>query len=225
MKKTEVEAILCANKSKRTTSLVKIIKGLQEIVDERELTRSMHFWSPSKTASGRRYNERRRNFGLHVEMKDLNVHYWRDYSESCKYVYASDRLCSDQYENFNTADAKKIIDGLKRIIKEREKKMVVKSTFVTKLTDDNFLDYALRNAESHVQMYKDKATTQGMDFNGLIHTQMLNGLKLEILRYCPDSSDWERYLYCVEIYDLLCERHPEWKKPRITFIKEDKNHD
>ena len=122
MRKSQFKAIIKANEKRRTETLQDFIKRLTKIREERELTKSMYFWHPSDHAGGRRWNEKNRNIAIDCEIKDLHVHYERDYSESCKHVYASDRLWADECSSFTCSDINKIIVGLDEIIEQRNKK-------------------------------------------------------------------------------------------------------
>lgn len=123
MTKTQISALLENNKKKRTRTLKRIRSILSEIIEERNLTKKMYFWTPNGSASGRRYNETRRNISLETVLGELAVYYSRDYSESCRYVYATDYLTGEMDgETFSLtlADLKKIIAGIDGILERRE---------------------------------------------------------------------------------------------------------
>ena len=48
--------------------------------------------------------KKRRNLSLDVKLRGLTVHYSRDYTETCHYVYASDNLYCDEADSFTLAD-------------------------------------------------------------------------------------------------------------------------
>lgn len=119
MKKTQLQQIVEANKKCRTTTLQRYVDDLERITQERERTKGMYFWHPSDSASGRRYNENKRNIGIDIKMKGLTVHYDRNYNESCQYVYASDKLWADEADSFTLSDIKKLVVSFKEIMAKR----------------------------------------------------------------------------------------------------------
>ena len=122
MKKKDRQKVLEANRKLKTARLLQIVSALESIRDERELTKSMYFWNPSDCAYGRRCHEKVRNIEIDIKMKDLTIHYKRNYSESCHYVYASDRLWADEAESFTLSDVKKLLAGLEEVIEKRQKR-------------------------------------------------------------------------------------------------------
>lgn len=121
MKKNDIDNLIQSMKRQKTDVLVNKSKDLQNIIDERAITKSMYFWSPSRDASGRRGNEKRRNIEIAVKLtSSLIVTYKRYYRESCNYVYASDELvCSDENMSFSVTDAKKIIERINGVLEKR----------------------------------------------------------------------------------------------------------
>ena len=109
MKKNEIQAITkrdgYAKDDYRPT--------LEEMIGEREKTKSMYFWSPDGNASGRRAAEKRLSICLDAKIADgVTVYYSRDVDMSCHHVYASDalRIETDGVRTIITvADLKKLI--------------------------------------------------------------------------------------------------------------------
>ena len=126
MKKDQISAIIEANRKIHTDKLKSYVDDLIHIEEERELTKKMYFWNPGMRASERRFHEKRRNICIHVRMKDLTVHYSRDYTETCHHVYASDNLYCDEADSFTLADIKKLTAGFETILEKREKNSITK---------------------------------------------------------------------------------------------------
>lgn len=96
--------------------------ALGDMIDERELTKSMYFWSPSGSAGGRRWNEKKRNIEITAKLTGCTVHYERSYSESCRYVYASDCIyvyIDGDARKVTVADLRKMIDEIDGILDKR----------------------------------------------------------------------------------------------------------
>lgn len=126
MKKDQISAIIEANRKIHTDKLKRYVDDLIRIEEERELTKKMFFWNPGMRASERRFHEKRRNLSLDVKLRGLTVHYSRDYTETCHYVYASDNLYCDEADSFTLADIKKLTAGFEAILEKREKNSITK---------------------------------------------------------------------------------------------------
>lgn len=122
MKREEIKELIQKSKRLRTSRLLEAQATLREMIDERELTKSMYFWSPSGSAGGRRWNEKKRNIEITAKLTGCTVHYERSYSESCRYVYASDYLyinIDGENQKVTVADLKKMIAEIDVILEKR----------------------------------------------------------------------------------------------------------
>lgn len=120
MTKKETNNVIDSIKRQTSKRLQTTSSQLQTVMDERRTTQNMYFWTPSNVASGRRYNEKRRNMSIDVAIsKDFIVHYSRSYSESCRYVYASDYITDSQGNKLTIRDLKKLVEGIDTILAKR----------------------------------------------------------------------------------------------------------
>ena len=124
MVKKEIEQILIENKRMHTDKLEAVKTKLETIIDERNLAKGMFFWTPGTCASDRRNFERIRNICIDTELKGLKVWYHRDYSESCRHVYAYDKITltyNGEERNGSVADLSKIVNGINEILDSRKR--------------------------------------------------------------------------------------------------------
>ena len=122
MRKKEIEEIISAVKHAHMPTLEKIKSTLWTMIEERELTQRMYWWSPAPTASGRRHNEEYRYIEMEIKIGEVKVYYERNYSESCRHVYASDKILlfhNDDVVSCTVADLKKMIAGIDDILTKR----------------------------------------------------------------------------------------------------------
>ena len=92
MKKNEIQAITkrdgYAKDDYRPT--------LEEMISERDRTKSMFFWTPDGNAKGRRAAEKRLSICLDAELAaGVTVYYSRDVDMSCHHVYATDCMWAE----------------------------------------------------------------------------------------------------------------------------------
>lgn len=120
MRKSEFEELAQTIKRARTTKLQAIRSDLHEIISERERTKSMYFWTPDTHASGRRWNEKKRNIRLITTIGPYQIDYKRNYQESCHHVYAQDYLYING-EKGTVADLKKMAAVCDEILSNRKK--------------------------------------------------------------------------------------------------------
>ena len=122
MKKKEIHQLVQRSKRLRTEKLTAAREVLSNMIDERELTKGMYFWSPGTCAGVRRSNERRRNIELTAILTGCSVGYRRDYQESCRHVYASDYIgvkIDGEEMTATIADLKKMIAEIDAILEKR----------------------------------------------------------------------------------------------------------
>ena len=123
MTKRELEYVLDVMKHQSTKTLTKKVAALNQIEDDRALTKRMWFWTDFGNASARKGFVKRYSADYSITlMKGMDVHYARTVEPSRKNAYASDRLYlmdgNTEYK-FTVADARKIADGLQNIIERR----------------------------------------------------------------------------------------------------------
>ena len=109
MKKNEILAITTRDGFAKTD----FRPTLEEMISERDRTKSMYFWAPDGSASGRRAAERRLSIRLDAAIAaGVTVYYSRDVDMSCHHVYATDALWIEtdgMSTTITVADLKKMI--------------------------------------------------------------------------------------------------------------------
>ena len=123
MTKRELEYVLDVMKHQSTKTLTKKVAALNQIEDDRALTKRMWFWTDFGNANSRKGFVKKYSADYSITlMKGMDVHYARTVAPSRKNAYASDRLYlidgNTEYK-FTVADARKIADGLQAIVDRR----------------------------------------------------------------------------------------------------------
>ena len=110
----------------RTTVLEGIKDQLCRWDDNHGKVKASYFWSPPSSAGARRSAEKYYTWGDTVKIGVCVIHYYCNYSCSCRYIYWSDRLkarIGDEYVSVNFGDIRYIIECIMEIIEKRAAKV------------------------------------------------------------------------------------------------------
>ena len=123
MKRNEIIEIIEANKRRRTKTIETWIRAMNSIIDDRDQSKRMWFWSENGNSASRRWKEAQLGRTTSVEMNGLTITYDRDVSMSRQNVYVNETLegkLADGTEiKITVADLRKLIEGYKEIVDKR----------------------------------------------------------------------------------------------------------
>lgn len=123
MKKTEIEKTIKSITRKHTDTLTGICSTLDGWTDNHGKVKSSFFWTPSTSASSRRWEEKKKSFVGDLVLGDLHLVYASDCSCSCKHYYWKDSLSGTLDGvpvSVTFGDVSKIMDGIGEILQRRK---------------------------------------------------------------------------------------------------------
>lgn len=121
MKKNEVLLIKEEMKRTKTTKLQEIISAINDIIDNRQVSRNMWFWSDNGNRYQRQSKEDYYFRDIHLKIGKHLLYYYRHVSMSRKHVYVNEHLDFDG-SKITVADLNKLIVAFEEIINSRTNK-------------------------------------------------------------------------------------------------------